>query len=58
MMVAAYQQAVMGMDDERAKREMMTFGHSERTVNDVKRFIDGYDPKTGAVPEGMGESDE
>jgi protein tyrosine phosphatase (PTP) superfamily phosphohydrolase (DUF442 family) len=52
MMVAAYQEAVMGLSDEQAKREILTFGHSERTANDVTRFIDGYDPKTGTVPEG------
>jgi hypothetical protein len=49
MMVAAYQEAVMGMSDEKAKQELMTFGHSQRTVTDVQRFIDGYDPKTGTV---------
>jgi protein tyrosine phosphatase (PTP) superfamily phosphohydrolase (DUF442 family) len=58
MMVAAFQEAVMGMNDEQAKAEIMTFGHSDRTANDVKRFIEGYDPKTGNVPEGMSESDE
>ena len=26
---------------------------SQRTVGDVQRFIDVYDPKTGAVPEGL-----
>lgn len=58
MMVAAFQEAVMGMSDEQAKAEILTFGHSERTANDVKRFIDGYDPKTGIVPEGMAVGDE
>jgi protein tyrosine phosphatase (PTP) superfamily phosphohydrolase (DUF442 family) len=58
MMVAAFQEAVMGMNDDQVKAEILTFGHSERTANDVKRFVDGYDPKTGNVPEGMGESDE
>ena len=58
MMVAAYQEAVMGMSDAQAKAEILTFGHSDRTASDVRRFIEGYDPKTGAVPEGMGQSDE
>lgn len=44
MMVAAYQMSVLGYDKEKAKREMLTFGHSQRTVGDVKRFIDAYDP--------------
>jgi protein tyrosine phosphatase (PTP) superfamily phosphohydrolase (DUF442 family) len=46
MMVAAYQETVLGWDKERVKREMLTFGHSQRTVQDVKRFVDTYDPKT------------
>lgn len=54
MMVAAYQMSVLGYDQTRAEREMMTFGHSNRTVNDVRRFIESYDPKarrmTAALP--------
>ena len=50
MMVAAYQQNVLGWDDERCRRELLTFGHSQRTVGDVQKFIDVYDPRTGAVP--------
>jgi len=53
MMVAAYQRSVLGWDALRCKAAMMTFGHSSRTVGDVERFIDVYDPKTGAVPEGL-----
>jgi protein tyrosine phosphatase (PTP) superfamily phosphohydrolase (DUF442 family) len=58
MMVAAYEEAVMGMSDEQAKANILTFGHSDRTANDVRRFIDGYDPRTGAVPEGMAVGEE
>lgn len=58
MMVAAYQQAILGLDDAKAKESILDFGHSDRTVNDVKRFIDGYDPKTGQVPEGYASSKE
>lgn len=58
MMVAAYQQAVLGLDDEAAREAMLTFGHSDRTVNDVKRFIEEYDPQTGKVPEGLASSKE
>jgi hypothetical protein len=54
MMVAAYQMSVLGYEKERAKREMLTFGHSDRTVNDVRRFIECYDPQarrmTTALP--------
>jgi protein tyrosine phosphatase (PTP) superfamily phosphohydrolase (DUF442 family) len=58
MMVAAYQMKQMGYDRARAKAELLAFGHSDRTVNDVRRFIDGYDPATGNVPENYMPSDE
>ena len=58
MMVAAYQMKHLGYDRERAKAELLSFGHSDRTVGDVKRFIDGYDPATGKVPENYMPSDE
>jgi protein tyrosine/serine phosphatase len=50
MMVAAYQQNVLGWDDEKCRGQILTFGHSQRTVGDVQKFIDVYDPKTGTVP--------
>ena len=50
MIVAAYQQSVLGWDDAKTKKEILTFGHSQRTVGDVQKFIDVYDPKTHAVP--------
>jgi protein tyrosine phosphatase (PTP) superfamily phosphohydrolase (DUF442 family) len=53
MMAAAYQIRQMGYDKERAKQSILRFGHSDRTANDVARFIDGYDPQTGAVPDLM-----
>jgi protein tyrosine phosphatase (PTP) superfamily phosphohydrolase (DUF442 family) len=49
MMVAAFQESILGYDKERAKAEILTFGHSESTVNDIRRFINGYDPKTRTV---------
>ena len=45
-MAAAYQMSVLGYDKERVKKEMLTFGHSDRTVGDIKRFVDNYDPGT------------
>ena len=44
MMVAAYQMSVLGWDKERTKREILTFGHSRRSIGDIEKFIDGYDP--------------
>ena len=50
MLVAAYQESVLGWDDKKCREEILTFGHSQRTVGDVQKFIDVYDPATGTVP--------
>ena len=47
MMMAAYQQSVLGYDDAKTVAAMQTFGHSERTIKDVSRFIEAYDPVNG-----------
>ena len=47
MMMAAYQESVLGYDDAKAIAAMQTFGHSERTIKDVRRFIEAYDPVNG-----------
>ena len=49
MMVAAYQESVLGFTPDQAKEAIITFGHSDKTINDIRRFIDGYDPKTRTV---------
>ena len=47
--VAAYQESILGYDKAKAKDAILTFGHSDSTVNDIRRFIDGYDAKTQTV---------
>ena len=49
MFVAAYQESVMGFDKDKAKAAILSFGHSDNTVNDIKRFIDHYDPQACTV---------
>jgi protein tyrosine phosphatase (PTP) superfamily phosphohydrolase (DUF442 family) len=46
MFVAAYQQSVLLWDDTKTRENLQTFGHSNRTVNDVQKFIDVYDGPT------------
>ena len=58
IMAAAYQMKQLGYDKERAKRSILRFGHSDRTSNDVIRFIDEYDPATGTLPENLMPSTE
>lgn len=47
--VAAYQESVLGYSPQRAKDAILTFGHSDRTIDDIRRFIDDYDPRTRTV---------
>jgi protein tyrosine/serine phosphatase len=46
MMVAAYEMTVLKYNQQQALDAMLTFGHSQRTVADVKFFIQSYDPQT------------
>ena len=47
--VAAYQESVLGYDKGKAKDAILTFGHSDKTINDIRRFIDQYDPKSQSI---------
>jgi protein tyrosine/serine phosphatase len=58
MMVAAYQESVMGWDGATTKQSMMTFGHSGRTVKDVAQFVEVYDAKERRVTRELSPSTE
>jgi protein tyrosine phosphatase (PTP) superfamily phosphohydrolase (DUF442 family) len=58
MFVAAFQESVMGWDDAKVKSNLLTFGHSQRTVKDVERFIDVYDGKDKSVTAQLEQSEE
>ena len=47
MMMAAYQMSVLGYDKAKAKSAIQSFGHSDRTIDGVRAFIDAYDPVNG-----------
>lgn len=47
MLMAAYQESVLGYDNERTKASIRAFGHGDRTINEVREFIDAYDPVAG-----------
>jgi protein tyrosine phosphatase (PTP) superfamily phosphohydrolase (DUF442 family) len=49
MMMAAYQESVMGFDDSRAEAAIQSFGHSERTTDEVREFISRYDCRSREV---------
>ena len=49
MMVASFQESELGYTPQRAKDEIITFGHSESTIDDIRRFIDAYDAKSQTV---------
>lgn len=58
MMVAAYQMSVLNYDKAKAQSAIETFGHSERTVGDIRKFIDAYDPATRTVTQAFEQSKE
>jgi protein tyrosine/serine phosphatase len=58
MMVAAFQESLLGWDDAKAKAAMLTFGHSGRTIKDVERFIGVYDPKDRKITAQLAQSQE
>lgn len=58
MMVAAYERSVLGMTPEQTEAAIQTFGHSERSIGDIRTFIRAYDPSTGSVPATMPISQE
>lgn len=53
MMVAAYQMSKLNFSKDQAKAAIQAFGHSDRTINDIKRFIDVYDPVTREVTQNL-----
>jgi protein tyrosine phosphatase (PTP) superfamily phosphohydrolase (DUF442 family) len=55
-MMAAFQESILGYDPEKAKAAILAFGHSERSIGDVKRFIDIYDPAKREVTQQLPQS--
>ena len=58
MMVAAFEESILGWDDAKTRSAMLTFGHSERTVKDVERFIGVYDAKERKITAQLEPSQE
>ena len=58
MMVAAYQRSVLNFDRDQALAAILDFGHSQRTVGDVQRFIENYDPRTETMTAELPQSVE
>ena len=46
MFVAAYQLSIQKLDKEQAKAEIQSFGHSDKTLGDIREFIDAYNPQS------------
>jgi uncharacterized protein (TIGR01244 family) len=53
MFVAAYERSVLKWDDAKTRDALQNFGHSGRTLKDVLRFIDVYDPEARLVKEDL-----
>ena len=50
LFMAAYQLSVMDRTPALAKERIMSFGHPPRDTDDIRTFIDRYDPIMGNVP--------
>ena len=49
MMVAAYQETVQKKDDETVKKEIIPWGRKSENLNDIRSFIEDYDPQSRTV---------
>ena len=58
MMAAAFQESVLGYDSQKATDAILRFGHSDRSIGDVKRFIEVYDPVKREVTRQLEQSEE
>lgn len=58
MFVAAYQESVLGYDKAKARAAVLGFGHGSNTIEQIDRFIDGYEPRTETVPADLGKGSE
>lgn len=56
--VAAYEESVLGYDKNKAKAAIVSFGHSQNTTDDIRKFIDGYEPGTETAPRDLGRGSE
>jgi protein tyrosine/serine phosphatase len=56
--VAAYQESVLGYDKSKTKAAVLSFGHHGSTIDQINKFIDGYDPQTQTVPADLGAGSE
>jgi protein tyrosine phosphatase (PTP) superfamily phosphohydrolase (DUF442 family) len=58
MMAAAFQESVLGWDRQKTIDAILRFGHSDRSIGDVKRFIEIYDPVKREVTQQLPQSQE
>ncbi len=49
MFVAAYQESGLGYDKQKAIDSIRAFGHSDRDIADIRKFIADYDPASRTV---------
>jgi protein tyrosine/serine phosphatase len=52
MMTAAYQETILGYDNDKAKQAILPWGRKPEKLNDIRSFIDDYDPATRTVGNG------
>jgi protein tyrosine phosphatase (PTP) superfamily phosphohydrolase (DUF442 family) len=50
MFVAAYQESVLHQTPDQTKSEILDFGHKPQDTDDIREFIEEYDPVKQALP--------
>jgi protein tyrosine phosphatase (PTP) superfamily phosphohydrolase (DUF442 family) len=58
MFVAAYQCSVLKMSKDQARQSILKFGHGQRSIGDVEKFIDAYDPASRTMTKTFAQSKE
>ncbi len=58
MFVAAFQRSVLKMNKAEALAKIETFGHSRRSIGDIEKFIDVYNPETCQMTQELAQSKE
>jgi protein tyrosine phosphatase (PTP) superfamily phosphohydrolase (DUF442 family) len=53
MFVAAYQESVLHESKDQAKSEILSFRHKNSDTDDIRTFIDSYDPAKQVLPTTM-----
>jgi protein tyrosine/serine phosphatase len=56
--VGAFEASVLGYNKGHVENDILSFGHGSSTIDQIKKFIEAYDPKTQTIPADLGHGAE